>query len=96
LITGIGLATERPDLVQPFFFQPGRELVLVVVPVVAMDRDLPADFAAGIVGAFQTKLNVDEQGRRVVSATGSYTATAPLFQDGGFIMQMVAFRAATN
>jgi len=49
-----------------------------------MDRDLPADFAAGIVGAFQTKLNVGEQGRRVVSATGSYTATAPLFQDGRF------------
>jgi hypothetical protein len=63
LITGIDLVTERPGLVQPFFFQPGRKLVLVVVPVVAMDRDLPADFTARIAGAFHTKLNVGEQGR---------------------------------
>jgi hypothetical protein len=63
LIAGIGLVTERPDLVQPFFLQPGRALVLVVVPIAAMDRDLPADFTARIAGALQTKLNVGEQGR---------------------------------
>jgi len=33
---------------------------------------------------------------KVVSATGSYSATAALYQTGEYIMQMVAFRAATH
>ncbi len=32
----------------------------------------------------------------VVSVTGSYSATAPLYTDGFFVMQMVAFRSATH
>jgi chitodextrinase len=32
---------------------------------------------------------------QIVSATGSYTATAPLSSAGGWIMQLVAFKAAT-
>jgi hypothetical protein len=32
----------------------------------------------------------------LVGATGNYTATAPLSEQGSFIMQMVAFRAAQH
>jgi len=45
LITGFALATRGWTLGPAFsFFQPGRELILVVAPIAAMDRDLSADF----------------------------------------------------
>ncbi len=57
------------------------------------------EFTIGPGAGFTSRIttaNGDILEDKLVSATGSYAATAPLFQDGEFIMQMVALRAATH
>jgi len=48
----------------------------------------------GFTQRLLTSPNGDIAEDRVVTTTGSYSATAPLSSAGGWIMQMVAFRAA--
>jgi len=47
----------------------------------------------GFTSRFITNPNGDIAQDRVVNATGSYTATAPLGSAGAWVMQMAAFRA---
>jgi fibronectin type 3 domain-containing protein len=49
---------------------------------------------SGFTSRIVTSPDGDNAEDRVVSATGSYTATAPLSFQGGWVMQVVAFRGA--
>ena len=49
----------------------------------------------GFTLRFKTNPNGDIAQDRVVTAVGSYTATAPMSSSGDWVMQMAAFRAAT-
>jgi len=57
-------------------------------------------FTSGAGTGYTLRLSTSPNGSiledRIATATGSYTATAPMSSSGGYVMQLVAFRGATG